>query len=316
MECGLLKEEPAPDSVLLPEPPVSTSLHTYVVQRIDLLETIDGYATATPVRKTDLYFTEAGRVRTLNVEVEDRVSAGQILAQLEIADLQHRLELAEIDVALAQVRLERTEVVGSVFEEQEQRLALQRARADLRYLQGRIASATITAPYDGIIQRVQVKPSDLVLEYEPVIEILDPSELELQMRVSEDDYIRITAGDRARIELQRGSWTEGEVIQTTHRNPRLDAAVRRDEYLVHLAPLETIPDLELNAGMEAQVIVGESLDTLVIPKAGLRSFRDRTYVRVLDGEKRYEVDVRVGIETQTQVEILEGLREGVQVISR
>lgn len=48
----------------------------------------------------------------------------------------------------------------------------------------------------------------------------------------------------------------------------------------------------------------------------LREFRERTYVRVLDGEQRREVDVRVGVRTDTQVEILSGLEAGELVIGK
>ena len=312
--CGLLREERVAEAP--PEPPVARSLHTFPVELTDLLETVDGYATATPVRQTSLYFIEGGRLRTLNVEAQDEVKEGQILAQLEIEDLQHRHELAQIDVELARVRLEKAKAVGSVFDEQGEELALRRAHADLRYLERRVAAATIRAPHDGVIYRVQIKPSDLVVEYDPVIDILDPTELELRMRVTEEDFIRIRPGIRARVETGRGQWVEATVTQATHKNPRLDATVRRDEYLAHLATAEPLPDLELYEGMSAQGIIGESEQTLVIPRSALREFRGRTYVRVLDGETRYEVDVRTGIETQTHVEILDGLKQGDLVISR
>ena len=42
----------------------------------------------------------------------------------------------------------------------------------------------------------------------------------------------------------------------------------------------------------------------------------RTYVRLLDGEARREVDVVVGIEGDRMVEIAEGLAEGDVVILR
>ena len=124
-----------------------------------------------------------------------------------------------------------------------------------------------------------------------------------------------------RVEVSAGDWHPAVVIQTTHKNPRFDASIRREEFIVHLEMTRSeeappLPDLRLNQRMNAYVILAMRENALIIPKAGLREFRDRTYVRILDGEVRREVDVEVGIRTDTEVEILEGLSEGDQVIGK
>ena len=55
-------------------------------------------------------------------------------------------------------------------------------------------------------------------------------------------------------------------------------------------------------------------NVLIIPKRALKTYVDRTYVKVLvDGEKK-EKDVVAGLESDTLVEIKEGLDEGDLVI--
>jgi macrolide-specific efflux system membrane fusion protein len=107
------------------------------------------------------------------------------------------------------------------------------------------------------------------------------------------------------------------VIQTTYLNPRNNASIRREEYVVHLElddkPLEPLAP---NTRLSTRIVLRERIGTLAIPLAALREFKDRTYVRVLEDEVRREVDVKVGIRTETKAEILEGLSEGDLVIGK
>jgi RND family efflux transporter MFP subunit len=319
--CGLFREEKASGAPLLPEPPMATRTLTYPAERTNIAESIDGSAVVTPVRETSLYFIQGGRLKKLNVEPQDEVRKGDILAQLEIGALEHQLELAKVDLRIARVKLEELQVLGSVFDIRTQELQIARHEVDISFLSQRIEAATIRAPYDGIIHRVQVTISDEIEEFEPVMEILDPTELELQMKIGENDYYMIEPGLPAKVEVAADDWRPALVVQTTHKNPRFDASIRREEFIVHLE-LTRLPDsppppeLRLNQRMNTQVILAMRENALVIPKAGLREFRDRTYVRILDGEVRREVDVKAGIRTDTQVEILEGLSEGDLVIGK
>jgi RND family efflux transporter MFP subunit len=314
--CGLLTKEREPELPVLPEPPRTMRSVTYPVERTDLVVAIEGHAVVSAVRQSDLYFTEGGRVRVLTVEPQDEVKSGDLLAQLEIGDLEHRLELAEVDLEIARLRLQNARVSAAAYDARLRELEAERGRLEVDYYRRRIEAATIRAPYDGIIRRVQVEASDEVEAFEQIIEIQDPTELELQMRVNSDEFYLIEPGQQARVEIETDRWADALVHQATHLNPRLDASVRREEFVAHLRMTDPSLPLRLGAGLSAEIILDRREATLAIPKAGLREFRDRTYVRVLEGEVRREVDVKVGVRTATEVEILEGLEEGDLVIGR
>jgi multidrug efflux pump subunit AcrA (membrane-fusion protein) len=65
---------------------------------------------------------------------------------------------------------------------------------------------------------------------------------------------------------------------------------------------------------ELKIFLQRQQNVLIIPKSGLRSYLDRKYVQVLDGDRRKEVDVEVGMSTPTEVEIRRGLSEGDQIV--
>jgi hypothetical protein len=73
-------------------------------------------------------------------------------------------------------------------------------------------------------------------------------------------------------------------------------------------------DVAIGASADLSITTERRPDTLVIPRSALRSYLGHEYVQVLEGESRKEIDVEKGIETQTEVEILKGPKEGQKVI--
>jgi len=65
------------------------------------------------------------------------------------------------------------------------------------------------------------------------------------------------------------------------------------------------------------VITQRKENAVIIPLAALRSYSGRNYVQVVDdkGNKR-EVDVELGQQTSTDVEIVKGLTPGQKVVGR
>ena len=315
--CSALPDDEKEGLRELPSIPLRSRAVTYEVERIDLAVEVRGTAVVTPTREVELYFREPGRLTELNVGVRDEVREGQVLARLESSDLEQELRLAEIDLEIARLRHESL-TAGSVTRTERVINQLELSKQELRtdYLRDRVGAYVIRSPYTGYVKTVRGKVGELIQEYKTIIEVSDPTELELQMRVNVDEFERVVAGQQALVEVTRGSWMPGEVVAVTSRNQATDPTLRRDEYIVHLALEESGIELRAQGRLTARVVIESRPQTLVIPAAGLREFRDRTYVRLLEGEQRREVDVQVGVRTDTQVEILTGLEAGQLVIGK
>jgi macrolide-specific efflux system membrane fusion protein len=315
--CSALPDDEKEGLRELPSIPLRSRAVTYEVERIDLAVEVRGTAVVTPTREVELYFREPGRLTELNVGVRDEVREGQVLARLESSDLEQELRLAEIDLEIARLRHEAL-TAGSVTRTERVINQLELSKQEIRtdYLRDRVDAYVIRSPYDGVVKTVRGKVGELVQEYKTMIQVSDPTELELQMRVNVDEFERVIPGQPVLVEVNRGSWAPGAVVAVSSRNQATDPTLRRDEYIAHLALEDSSIELRAQARLTARVIVESRPQTLVIPAAGLREFRERTYVRVLEGELRREVDVRVGVRTDTQVEILTGLEPGQLVIGK
>lgn len=314
--CG----RPADDLALqaeLSELGARASAPTYPVERRDLAVEIERVARVQSVRLQELYFQEGGRLAELNVGTGDRVTQGQILARIASGPILHSLRLAELDLEIDRLRASSQRPGSSSVDRQIRQLELAKRQEAVDFLRRRVEAHTIRAPYDGVITRVNPVVDEIVEGYRTIIEIADPSELELQMDVSGDQFDRMEVGQSAQVEITSGTWASGTVSRLSSRTSGRDSALRREEYVVHLR-LDAADALSLRMGARhaAGVLVDFRQDTLLIPVSALREFQGRTYVRVLEGVQRREVDVKVGVRTATRVEILEGLESGQTVIGK
>jgi macrolide-specific efflux system membrane fusion protein len=207
-------------------------------------------------------------------------------------------------------------LVATSYDRRILELVIARARENVDYLKSRIDASTIRAPFAGVVKSVDAEVSDRVQDYATVVTLSDPTMLELQMRINRDQGYSVSEGLAAEVTADDEHWLPSRVIQTTHLDPLRNASVRSEEFIAHLSLPRGLTEVDLGTLLSARIVLRRKTDTLIIPLAGLREFGGRTYVRVLEGESRHEQDVRVGIRTATEVEILSGLSEGQLVIGR
>ena len=72
----------------------------------------------------------------------------------------------------------------------------------------------------------------------------------------------------------------------------------------------TVSLFEAGDLVKVTVLIERSEDTLWLPTAAVRTFEGRRFVMVRVGDRLQKVDVKLGVEGQDRIEILEGLEEG------
>jgi macrolide-specific efflux system membrane fusion protein len=100
---------------LVEEPPTPTPLPTpaeatkpiFAAKRGVITESVKGNGRVAPTREATLYFEQGGRLRRLRAELNQKVKAGDLLAELETGDLGQKVEQARINLDIAQLGLQR-----------------------------------------------------------------------------------------------------------------------------------------------------------------------------------------------------------------
>jgi len=102
-----LQEEATPTPI---PTPIAVAKPTYTVTRGEVIKQMTLTGRIAPVIQQNLFFKVSGRVQKVYVETGDMVKAGQLLAQLEVPNVERDLVGSQLELARVQDRLKIAEV--------------------------------------------------------------------------------------------------------------------------------------------------------------------------------------------------------------
>ncbi|QNM96032.1 efflux RND transporter periplasmic adaptor subunit [Chitinimonas koreensis] len=262
------------------------------VERGALVQTVNATGTLNPVRVVSIGTQVSGTVKKLYVDFNSPVKAGQLLLELDTAQLDARLAQSRATLASNQARLtlarasaERMRALSA--QNYVSRQELDQAEADFGAARASVAqsaaqveqdrvnvqNAIIRSPVDGVVIDRQVDEGQTVaasLQTPTLVKIArDLSQMQINASVAEADLGRIGEGMPARFNVDAfpDSAFTGRVRQI-RLNPTTTSNVVTYDVVVDVAN----PGQRLLPGMTAYVDieVGRVADTLLVPSAALR----------------------------------------------
>lgn len=290
--------------------------------------------------------TAAGKVMRVHVQVGDRVRSGQVLGEMDPVDLdesirsrQAVLKRAEAQLLEARARrdyaqkqdwrYEQLYEVRSTSEElaftkqvefQVSEAALHsaqeeivRARADYQAARAQRRNLLLVAQTDGLVTARHVEPGTTVVAGQPVVEVIDPDSLWINVRF---DQIRAggLAGDLpARIVLrsQAGASRPGRILRV---EPLADVVT---EEMLAKVVFDQRPEPLPPVGELAEVTV--ELPALpagpAIPNAAIQRLDGRMGVWRISGDDLVFTPVELGAaDLDGHVQVKQGLKAGDRVV--
>lgn len=291
---------------------------------------LPGRVTFRPQAQSAVGATVAGRVVAVLVQAGQIVKAGAPLLTIESADAaaaRATLDQAATRLATAESVFRRQvemveKGVGLEVERQEAEARLKEARTEHERARqavtligtGQGFRVTVRAPSNGVVMSIRVAAGATVAPSgDALLELGDPSHLQVVAQVPESDLARVAIGQNAEVDLPAlAAHVEARV---ENFNPRIDTESRRANVYFSLA--RHIDGLR--AGMLAQVALRVSAEkgfsvpvSAVLIKNGTRRV---VYVERPDGTFE-ERDVQTGRNQDGRVVILQGLTAGEKVVVR
>ena len=299
--------------------------------RRDLAPVFTFSANLEAVWSTDVSTKADGRIDKLFVEEGDRVTAGMVLARLDMNELAAQVMQAEGQVLQAQATLEQNELnfqrMSALFQQNavsahtldsartQRDLAmggLKAAQGNLLLLKARLDNANILSPLSGVVIRRHVQAGAFSKAGIAIFTVADTSTLLAKAVVGEAQITELALGKSVSVKVDalKGQEFRGTI---TRLSPAASVPTRTFTAEVSIPN----PDGLIKVGMfaNAAVVGQERKNVLAVPESALVMREDQKTVFVVTDENRVVQKVlKLGDAAGGWVEVLSGLAEGDRIV--
>src|SRR5258708_4557469 len=179
--------------------------------------------------------------------------------------------------------------------------------------QAQLSYSEIRSPINGVVTDRPLYPGEMASTTSPLITIMDVSGIIAKAHIPQADAQLLHKGDAATVQVPGLDPVSGKV---TVVSPALDPNSTTVEVWVEAKN----PEQKLRPGTTARIsMTAETVhDALVVPvSALLNTTGDSAQVMVINAEgKAVSRDVKTGIQTVEQAQIISGLKPGEQVVTK
>ena len=177
----------------------------------------------------------------------------------------------------------------------------------------RLEVATLRAPMTGIISLMNVEVGQEVNVNTPVINIVDPTVVEVDGIVDEIDVLFIREGAQAQVTMDAlpGQVLEGIVSSIGSAAQNQQGVV---SYPIRIQ-VQVPEGVQLREGLSAtaNIVIRQDTDVLLVPLQAIYGTFEQPVVKVMNGGRIEERAVALGNSDDFWVVVLQGLQEGDQV---
>ena len=189
------------------------------------------------------------------------------------------------------------------------------AAQEMREAAKTLTDAVLRAPTDGLVSLVNIEEGDEVQARAAILEVVDPSVVEVDGIVDEIDVLSIRQGAGVEVTLDA---LPGEVIPGTVVSVSPGATNQQGVVTYPIGiRMEVPPSLQVREGLTAvaSIVLRQERNVLLLPQQALVGTFDSPMVRVLSANGVVEAKpVTLGNSDDFWVSVKQGLQEGDQVV--
>ncbi|MEQ8207656.1 MAG: efflux RND transporter periplasmic adaptor subunit [Woeseia sp.] len=304
--------ETANDNEPLPAIPVEAAYPN----RGDIVSTYSGTAAIEALAEATVIAKVGGEVREILVEEGDDVTAGQLLAKLDgdrlrLVQTQAQANLQKLrrDFQRNQDLKDRSLISTGDFEKIQYEMEALEASYKMASLE--VSYTEIRAPINGVVSERFVKKGNTIDVNAELFHVTSLDPLVAYLHVPEREYRRMSKGMPANIQIDAlgGARYEANIARIS---PVVDPSTGTFKITVEISD----PARRLKPGMFARIGIVSDVhaDALQVPRSAIVDDGGETSVFVVDGETVSRRTIRTGFVANGNIEIVEGLNDGEQII--
>ncbi|KUO73400.1 MAG: hypothetical protein APF77_10100 [Clostridia bacterium BRH_c25] len=187
------------------------------------------------------------------------------------------------------------------------------AKADIANVKDKIEKSMMKSSINGRVVQLDVKPNQYPTAENSIVAIYDLSQYKVKVLVSQYDAVSISKGQKSSVKVKgistqyKGTVTAiGDAavitVEGTNKEPKVEVEVTLDN-----------PDDRIKVGYEADIDITlqESTDSTAVSFESILEDEDgKKYVFAVENNKAVKRFVQTGMETDFEIQILEGLKAG------
>lgn len=252
------------------------------------------------------------RIKKINVEIGDFVTKGQVLAEMDMTQLQ-QAELQLVNNEIEYERLKTLYEAGGLSKSDLDAIEMGYKVSKTAY-ENLLENSILTSPIDGVITARNYDVGDMYAMSAPLFTVEQIKPVKLLVAVSESDYSKVKKGDSVTITADAvpGKTFYGKVSRLY---PTVDPATRTVTVEVQVPNNYStlrpgmFTRVKLNFGVNKSVVIP---DVAVVKQQG--SGERFVYILNSDGTVTYQ-PVVLGRRLGAEYEVLEGIQDGAKIVT-
>jgi len=273
------------------------------------------------IRHIEMRALEKGYLQDILVDEGQKVHKGELMFRIMPMLYNAEAQKAQAEANYAEIEYRNTQALADkqVVSPNELALAkakLDKAKAELSLAQVHLGFTELRAPFDGIMDRLQVRQGSLVDEGDLLTTLSDNSKMWVYFNVPEAEYLN----------FKMHSGNEHQVVKLLMANNREFAhngvvetiEADFDNETGNIPFRATFPNPEglLRHGETGNIEITLPLkDALIIPQKATYEVLDKKYVYVIDKENKVQArEIEIGAELSDLYMVSKGLSKGEKIL--
>ena len=280
------------------------------------------YGTVKSDQSVTLYPESAGRIQRVVVRAGQKVSAGQVILELDNSVVQSSLAEIKTQLDLAQTLFDKQkrlwdQGIGSEVQFLQAKTQLEGLQKRLSTAQKQAAMSTVRAPFAGSVDEVFAKQGEYAAPGMPMARLISTGGLRLELDVPETYITRLKVGQKIALDFNSIG------VKTTASISQVGDFINPDSRTFKVSVnLPSNGQYKPNMMASAQVVDYESNGLLTLPnRLILQDTKGANYTYVFvpaqNGLGKVERrELTIGVSNNDATEVLAGLKVGEQVVDR
>ncbi len=299
------------------------------VERKNLTEKLTVSGEVNAEEKASLKFQTSGLLSWVGVKEGEWVKKGQAIASLDQRELKKRLEKELNDYMTVRWNFEQTHDDYKEYKDnatltdemkrilEKAQFGLSNAVIDVELADLALKYATIATPIAGIVTNIDTPLAGVnITPATATFDIVNPNSVYFEARIDELEIGKVKEGQKVIITLD--SYPDKTFEGLISAIDFAASTVGGSKVFLTKISLPENSDRQFRLGMggDAEIILNEKENVLTIPAEALIK-RERNFVWTVDNEgKARKKEVETGLSTDEEIEIISGLEEGAEIVTK